>query len=456
MRAKRPWPLAFFVLFLFLLAVVSKYFPHRVLAQSGCPTYSQLGPTFDWPNCGAGCKVPVSVAINTTWTNSLGGTGTLSATQVQYITAGVIGWSGQNGVTFTVTSGPGMQPSSSAPFTLGINVGPTDSSETVGQETPGQPGNGCGGNCVRSASITLQYNQGTLFNNALLQAVVAHEMGHTFGIADLTPCSSNSDMSAAASCLTNGGPTACDKAVAAQIGTKYTSANPPPGGSGSGTGGCAPTGTPPYIPPDTGAEYVWSTSSCSWVLESCAQAGCSSPIIIDTDGAGFHLTSAKNGILFDFFGSGQPIQIAWTGRASTNGWLALDRNGNGTIDSARELFGNITAQPDSPAPNGFLALGVFDLPQYGGNSDGMIDSRDAVWDNLVVWIDSNHDGVSQPDELYRPDDLGIHSISLTYVETRRIDAYGNEFRYKGSLNWNTGNNVDRAIYDVFLKSGASQ
>jgi len=168
------------------------------------------------------------------------------------------------------------------------------------------------------------------------------------------------------------------------------------------------------------------------------------------------LTSAANGVLFDFYGTGKPIQIAWTARGSTNGWLALDLNGNGTIDSAVEMFGNITPQPRSADPNGFLALAVYDLPANGGNADGVIDKRDAVWSKLLVWIDTNHDGISQPNELHHLDAMGIHSISLKYVKTPFTDAYGNQFRYKGSLNPDGGDHVDRTIYDVFLTQVQSQ
>lgn len=218
-----------------------------------------------------------------------------------------------------------------------------------------------------------------------------------------------------------------------------------------GAGGCGPE-PPPVCSPNNCTNCIPPTCPTwqQWDPTSCQCFSYASPIIIDTDGSGFHLTSAAAGVLFDFFGDGKPIQIAWTAEGSTNGWLALDRNGNGKIDSAKELFGNITPQPPSEDPNGFVALAVFDEPANGGNGDGIIDSRDAVWPKLLVWIDANHDGISQPEELHHLDEMGIHSIGLMYTESLRADAYGNRFRYKGHLNPDGGDKVNRVIYDVIL------
>jgi hypothetical protein len=167
-------------------------------------------------------------------------------------------------------------------------------------------------------------------------------------------------------------------------------------------GACAtPSGIPICGPAGSNCSAIQCqppncTGGLGWNPEFCECYQFSTPIVIDTDGSGFHLTSAENGIRFDFFGNEKRIQIAWTAPGSTNGWLALDRNGDGNINSGKDLFGNVTAQPPSDNPNGFLALAVFDLQENGGNGDGMIDSQDAIWPKLLVWIDSNHDGISQP------------------------------------------------------------
>jgi hypothetical protein len=177
------------------------------------------------------------------------------------------------------------------------------------------------------------------------------------------------------------------------------------------------------------------------------------PLLIDTDGSGYHLTSAKNGILWDFYGDGRPIQISWTEKGSTNGWLAIDVDGNGKIDSARELFGDMS--PHVPPPRGCNEAdchnGFNSLIYYDSNDDGIIDNKDTEWPKLLVWIDSNHDGISQPEELHHLDELGIHSISVKWEKSSKTDQYGNDFRFRGTINSESNEDgVSRQIYDVFL------
>jgi len=145
--------------------------------------------------------------------------------------------------------------------------------------------------------------------------------------------------------------------------------------------------------------------------------------------------------------------LSWTAASSGNAFLALDRNRNGKIDDGTELFGNYTPQPPADYPNGFLALAVFDKPENGGNGDGIIDKRDAVFSRLVLWIDENHDGVSQPEELHALPELGVYSLGLEYRDGRHIDQFGNGFFYKGRVNPEgqpSEDRTDRVMYDVFF------
>jgi hypothetical protein len=91
------------------------------------------------------------------------------------------------------------------------------------------------------------------------------------------------------------------------------------------------------------------------------------------------------------------------------------------------------------------------LPSNGGNGDGILDARDAIWPSLRLWIDYNHDGISQPWEIFTLQDKGIVAIGLDYVASNKKDAYGNLFRYGSLLAIERDGAVRlRRFYDVYL------
>jgi hypothetical protein len=162
------------------------------------------------------------------------------------------------------------------------------------------------------------------------------------------------------------------------------------------------------------------------------------PILIDLDRNGFNLSGVEDGVLFDLAATGHLEHTAWTLRDQRDAFLTLDRNGNHTIDDGSELFGNATPLANGArAPNGYVALAEFDKPELGGNGNGFIDPGDAVWSRLRLWIDENHDGISQPWELHPLEWAHLTRIGLKYVRSPWTDENGNQFRFLGAA-WYRG------------------
>lgn len=191
----------------------------------------------------------------------------------------------------------------------------------------------------------------------------------------------------------------------------------------------------------SGGQWDWNYCFCG-----------ASPIVLDVAGNGFNLTSLEDGIVFDIIGRGTPRQVAWTSADSDDAWLVLDRNRNNRIDDGKEMFGDNSEQPAGQNPKqGFSSLGMFDKPDRGGNNDGKITRYDAVFRKLRLWQDRNHNGVSEPEELFRLPALDVVAISLDYKVSRFRDQHGNWFKYRAKVRDRQNANVGRWAWDVFLR-----
>jgi Ca2+-binding RTX toxin-like protein len=206
----------------------------------------------------------------------------------------------------------------------------------------------------------------------------------------------------------------------------------------------SPNMVPDYFLRDLFETIVWNPYT-QWInievndfyLNARRWALSRDPLVLDLDGDGIETTgiTGNSPTLFDHDADGTRTGTGWI--KPDDGLVVLDRNGNGLIDSGRELFGDETLLPNgSKAPDGYAALA-----QHDANGDGRISSADAVYSQLRIWQDANQDGISQAGELRTLADLGIASIGLQGTQANVDLGNGNSMPLQGTftrMNGSTG------------------
>ncbi|MFT2110409.1 hypothetical protein [Marinomonas sp. 2405UD68-3] len=122
------------------------------------------------------------------------------------------------------------------------------------------------------------------------------------------------------------------------------------------------------------------------------------PLTINLNGNMAQLSNNK--MQFDINNDGEMDEVSYA--IGDSAFLAIDKNGNGSIDDGGELFG-----PESGS-------GFTDLAQHDDNQDGIIDSLDTIFDQLVL---------TQRDEagnetLISLEEAGIEAFLLSSQDTQ--------------------------------------
>lgn len=120
------------------------------------------------------------------------------------------------------------------------------------------------------------------------------------------------------------------------------------------------------------------------------------PLVLNFDGDVADITDQT--FYFDLDQDGEKDLINKLG--SSSGYLALDVNGNGTIDDGSELFGTKSGD------------GFRDLAAYDEDKNGWIDENDSIWSKLKVWFKSPTD-----DQTYSLAGKGVGAIYLGSSDT---------------------------------------
>ncbi len=140
-------------------------------------------------------------------------------------------------------------------------------------------------------------------------------------------------------------------------------------------------------------------------------------------------------VRFDADGSG--VVKTWSWIKPNAGWLVYDKQGTGEIDSALQLFGNVTFWM-------FWQHGYEPLAALDDNRDGQL--RGSELQGLAIWRDANQNGRSEPGEVKPLSAYDIVALSVRYeVDSEHPDRI--EFNPIG-VTFTSGNT--RATYDLRL------
>jgi hypothetical protein len=140
-----------------------------------------------------------------------------------------------------------------------------------------------------------------------------------------------------------------------------------------------------------------------------------SPIILDLDGNGIEtLSASESSARYDLDGDGLSDDTSWIGR--TEGFLFLDRDGNGTVSNVGEFS---FIDDVAGARSDLEGLRAFD-----SNNDRILSALDARFGEFRIWQDLDGDGAAEGGEILTLTQAGVRSINLTATAVNGATDFG--------------------------------
>ena len=143
-----------------------------------------------------------------------------------------------------------------------------------------------------------------------------------------------------------------------------------------------------------------------------------------------------------FDADGSALDRKWTWITAHAAWLVYDADGKGTIESALQLFGNVTFWLFWE--NGYEALGALD-----DNGDGELAA--AELDKLALWHDVNSNGRTDPREVQPLAAYDIIALSCDYLNG---DGWLHAAMSPRGVRFSDGRT--RPSYDLILRDAATR
>lgn len=244
-------------------------------------------------------------------------------------------------------------------------------------------------------------------------------------------------------------------------------------GSGSGSGGGLDRSERPGDRPDRGEpsdgrggfspgdQHPDGTPSRHDQPSDPDRTGLIAPLVVDLDADGVEI-STRNNARFDWDEDGYLEKGSWA--AADDGFLVVDfaadgsltGTGDGKVTQTKELV--LTKILERTDITDLQALTLMEQSaRYGGNNDGVLNSRDGLWQQLKIWQDSDQDGKVDAGEMKTLAQHGIKELRLRYddgssfgTKTDDISVLGNTLKGVASYVKTDGTTVKGGLGDMSL------